>query len=70
MRLKDLVERCWDADYDKRPNFDEICDILEEEAGKLGGSRMTRGPASGANMAVGQTSSSGGSGGGGCCSLM
>jgi len=35
--LKQLVERCWDMDYDKRPNFDEICDILEAEARKLGG---------------------------------
>lgn len=67
-RLKNLVERCWDDDYDKRPDFDEICDVLEEEAGGLGGSKMIKRPpgsqAAAPATAAAQKSSTG------CCSVM
>lgn len=61
-RLRDLVIRCWDADYDKRPNFDEVCDILEEES-KMLGSKMTKGPPTNNAEAHGNS-------GGKCCSVM
>lgn len=63
-RLKQLVERCWDDDYDKRPDFDEICDVLEEEASGLGGSKMVKRPPTAPATAAAQKSSAG------CCSVM
>lgn len=32
--LKALVESCWAADYDERPTFDEIVEVLEAELAK------------------------------------
>ena len=63
--LKELTERCWSADYESRPNFDEICDILEEQLKRLGKGKMSRG----APAAAGQAAA-GGTGSGGCCSVM
>lgn len=60
------MEQCWDADYEKRPEFDEICDVLDEEAGKLG-KRMTK-PAPGREPSV--SGQQGKSDGGSCCSVM
>ena len=62
--LKQLVERCWDADYNKRPNFDEICDILEAQASKLAG----RGAAS--TIRAAGDKPGGDHSGTGCCSVM
>jgi hypothetical protein len=61
--LKRLVERCWDTDYDKRPNFDEICDLLEAEARQLGNGGMMN------NQKV-SSDKPGGDHSGGCCSVM
>ena len=58
--LKALVERCWDTDYERRPNFDEVCDVLEAEAKKLPAKRSL-GRADHSNPDAAGTSSNG------CC---
>ncbi len=58
------MERCWDADYNKRPNFDEICDILEEEGRKLGGRSAAN------TVKLAGEKPGGDHSGGGCCSVM
>ena len=63
--LKALTERCWSADYESRPNFDEICDILEEQLKRLGKDKMCRG-----STATTGPAAAGGTGSGGCCSVM
>ena len=54
--LKKLNQRCWSADFEERPNFGEICDVLEKQM----------------NLLPKGAEDSGGGGGGsdGCCSVM
>jgi len=33
--LKQLVERCWDADYDKRPEMTEVIEELKKTLAQL-----------------------------------
>ena len=60
--LKELTEKCWSKDYDKRPDFDEICDVLEASTKKLPAKRGTIRPET---MGAG----GGGSDSNNCCSI-
>ena len=62
--LQALTKRCWDADYDKRPEFAEICDVLQAALDKLPMDKKGGGAASAS------AASSGGGSEGGCCTIM
>ena len=42
-KLKRLVERCWAADYEERPDFDAIVEQLEEILNGLPEEKSTAG---------------------------